>query len=77
MKLTSEQAQAIVGMQGNHDFKVFMSAVAIACSVNNEKLIKSPEANEYLRGQVFALSSLLESVNGAPRILERMTKPKT
>ncbi len=77
MKLSPEQAQAVVSMQGNQEFKVFMSAVAIACSQNNEMLIKAPEGNEYLRGQVFALSSLLESVNGAPHMLARMNKPKT
>lgn len=67
----------MTNLKGNHDFGVFMKAVASNVSNDNERLIKAPQGDEYLRGQVFALSSLLEDVNTAPEKLAKARLPKT
>lgn len=77
MKLVPQQLEAIVGLMGNRDFTVLMQAIASTCQIDNERLIKNPEANEYLRGQVFALTDLLESINNASTKFQQAKQPKT
>jgi len=77
MKLSEEQLESVAALRGNRDFAVLMNAVAGQCSTENERLLKLPESNEYLRGQVFALTDFLETMNGAIKKLERAKQPKT
>jgi hypothetical protein len=77
MKLSMQQLDAVVVLRRNRDFSVFVNAVATHCSTLNEKLLKLPQGDEYLRGQVFAYSALLEALNEASTNLERAKKPKT
>lgn len=75
--LTPQQLQAATNLRGIPDFMEFLGGVADHCANQNEALIKQPEGDEYLRGQVFALSDLLEAVNNAPEKLTRAKQPKT
>lgn len=77
MKLAPQQLEAVVMLRGNRDFSVLMQAIASTCQVENERLLKAPEGNEYLRGQVFALTDLLETINDASKKLEMAKRPKS
>jgi hypothetical protein len=78
LKLVPAQLEAVATLQqGNRDFAVFMKAIADHCSEINERHIKSPESSEYIRGQVFAFSDILETVNGASEKIKRLQQPKT
>ena len=76
MKLTLEQLQAVANQRQSPDFVTFMTAVADECSKLNEMLIKRPEGSEYLRGQVYALSLLLETVSKSSENFELAKQPK-
>ena len=77
MKLSPEALQAVVNQMQSPDFGVFINAIADECAKLDENHIKRPEGSEYLRGQVYALTMLLESVNKAKHNLELAKQPKT
>ncbi len=69
--------EAINNLRGNPDFGVLMASIADNAGTGNERLIRQATGDEYLRGQVFALSDLLETVNKAPGNLKKALGPKT
>ncbi len=77
MKATPTELEAIKNLRRNSDFGAFMALISTHVGVLNERLIKQPVGDEYLRGQVFALSDLLGTVNEAVANIERANQPKT
>jgi len=77
MKLGATTWEAIAKLRANPDFGIVIQTIADHTSICNERLIKAPQGDEFLRGQVFAYSTLLEEINTAPEKLEKALRPKT
>ena len=77
MKLDLKICQSVVNLRGNADFAALMGAIAEHTSKLNEHHIKQPVGDEYLRGQLYNSSALLEAVNGAAEQLKKAALPKT
>ncbi len=77
MRFSVEQLQAISNLRGSSEFATVMNAIAKHCSTENERHLKATIGSEYLRGQVFALSDLLDSINSAQSKLQQHKQPKT
>ena len=77
MKLGLKAWEAITHLRGNPDFRIFVEAIADHTSSSNERLIKASQGDEHLRGQVYALSTLLEEINTAREKFEKAQGPKS
>ncbi len=76
IKITPQVAQAIVALQSNPDFQVFM----LELSNRGEELVKQvftkPDLNnpEFIRGLGSGITEVLELVHTAPTALEAFNK---
>ncbi len=64
-------------LEGNREFSIFMQAIANNCRAATEKHVNSLEGSEYLRGQIFSMMNMLDTIDGARANLERAKAPKT
>lgn len=72
--LTTKQAEAIMALHNNEDFKVFMDYVATFNEDIVRALMQNPklEAPEYVRGEGGGITQILEKVAEAPTTFEKL-----
>lgn len=73
-KLTERQADALVRLRANEDFRVVLDLIAAENERKLKALVLAAEIHETQRGQVQALTELLDTVIDAPNQLELYRK---
>jgi hypothetical protein len=73
-KLTERQADALVRLRANEDFRAFLNLVAAENERKLKALVLAADIHETQRGQVQALTELLDTVIDAPNQLDMLQK---